>query len=113
MTIVTGLGSWPGVDVVEAVDQTREAFPVSPFLPELPARGLGSDMVGRTLGLIEDLAFEPSVTGWATAAHTSRAQRAARAAARDDLDIAADLFQDHAGPFHVTLAGPWTLAALV
>jgi len=113
---VTGLGSWPGKDLAEAIDQVREAFPEEPFLPELPARGLGADMVGRSLGLIGQaagFACEPTATGWATSSYRSRAQRAAWATLRDDLDIAADSLQDWAGPCHLSLAGPWTLAAVV
>jgi hypothetical protein len=113
MTSATGLGSWPGTDPAAAADQVMEAFPQSPFLPELPARGQGADMVGRALGLIEGLGFEPTATGWATTANRGRAQRRAAALARDDLDIAAERLQDHRGDFHLSLAGPWTLAALV
>lgn len=96
-----------------AADQVMEAFPRSPFLPELPARGLGADMVGRALGLIEGLGFEPTTTGWASTAARGRAQRRAAALARDDLDIVAERLQGHRGDFHLSLAGPWTLAAVV
>jgi len=111
--MTTGLGSWPGTDIATAVDQVGEVFPASPFLPELPARGQGADLVGRTLGLVAELGFEPTAVGWATSAHRSRAQRRAWALLRDDLDIAAETLGDWSGPFHVTVAGPWTLAALV
>jgi len=116
MTGFTGLGSWPGTDIAAAAGQVAEAFPDAPFLPELPARGPEAAMVGRALGLIGEcagLGFEPAVTGWATAAHRSRSQRLAWATVRDDLDLTAALLAGWAGPFHVAVTGPWTLAALV
>ncbi|MDR0989945.1 MAG: hypothetical protein LBL92_01045, partial [Propionibacteriaceae bacterium] len=113
MVVTTGLGSWPGTDPTTAIDQVMTVFPNSPFLPELPARGLGADMVGRTLGLITDLGYEPTATGWTATSHPSQAQRAAAARLRDDCDQVAEYLEPYQGPFHVSLTGPWTLAAVV
>jgi hypothetical protein len=96
-----------------AVDQVVQAFPDFPFLPELPARGPGTDMVARALGLIDQLAFEDGPFGWRTAAHPSREQRRARARLGDDLELAAERLEGRSGDWHVSLTGPWTLSALV
>ena len=42
----------------EAVATVLGELPDLPFLPELPARGLGADMIGRTAALLVDLAVE-------------------------------------------------------
>ena len=49
---VTGMGSWPGTSAREAVRAVRDLLGDGvPHVPELPARGPGADMVGRTVGL--------------------------------------------------------------
>ena len=40
-----------------------EALPEVLPLPELPDRGVGSDMVGRALGLIDGLGFDLQPAG--------------------------------------------------
>jgi len=60
----TGVGSLPGTDPVEAAAAVVGELPLLPHLPELPARGVGADMIGRTVGLLVDLAAEVVPTGW-------------------------------------------------
>lgn len=50
----TAAGDWPGTDPLEADRAVRGEFGGAniPFLPALPARGPGSDDVGRTLGML-------------------------------------------------------------
>ena len=48
---VTGVGSMPGTDPVEAARIVAGELDV-PHLAELPARGPGADMLGRTLALV-------------------------------------------------------------
>ena len=60
MISVTGIGSWPGSDVREATVTTRDLLLDAdglglPYLPETPARGPGSDLLGRAAGLLVDL----------------------------------------------------------
>ena len=55
----TGVGSLPGTDVGEAAATVVGELPLLlPHLPELPARGVGADMIGRTAALLVDLAVE-------------------------------------------------------
>ena len=49
--LVTGIGSMPGTDSAEATRIVAGEFDV-PHLVELPARGPGGDMIGRTLALV-------------------------------------------------------------
>ncbi|MEV4195577.1 hypothetical protein AB0J65_29930, partial [Streptomyces toxytricini] len=51
----TGVGSLPGGDAREAAKTATGSFEDFPYLPELPARGPGADMIGRSLGLLVDL----------------------------------------------------------
>jgi hypothetical protein len=99
--------------MADAVGQVSEAFAGFPFLPELPNRGIGTDMIGRTLSLVDQLGFELTSTGWASTSHPSRDQRRAAARLRDDVDLAAEAEDGYTGPFHVSVAGPWTLSAVV
>ena len=39
-------------------------LPSLPYLPELPARGVGADLVGRTAALLVDLPVEVQPSGW-------------------------------------------------
>ncbi len=108
----SGIGSWPGTDIDEAVRQVFDLVSV-PYLPELPARGPGSDMVGRTLGLLEGLACELSPTGWRVAHRSGADQRRARARLRDDLDVLEERASGTLGSVKVAMCGWWTLAASV
>ena len=49
MTRATGIGSWPGLDPGAALGAIRHllADDQLPYLPELPARGPGADLIGR------------------------------------------------------------------
>ena len=53
----TGVGSWPGTSVREAVRTVRDLLLAGdgeglPHLPETPARGPGADIIGRAAGLL-------------------------------------------------------------
>src|SRR2546423_14458659 len=59
----TALGPLPGADPLEAARIVLSELPL-PFLPELPARGVGADPVGRTAGLLADLHVEVATGVW-------------------------------------------------
>jgi len=50
----TAIGSLPGTDPLEAARTVAGELPELPYLPELPARGVGADMIGRTAALLVD-----------------------------------------------------------
>jgi methionine synthase II (cobalamin-independent) len=109
----TGVGSWPGTDVGEALRVVRGELPDLPHLPELPDRGPGADLVGRAAARLVDLPVDLQPAGWRLVDRPGRDQARADAFWREDLDRLAHAFDGYAGPLKVQLAGPWTLAASV
>lgn len=115
MTNASGIGSWPGTSIREALDQVRELLDPDqgnlPYLPELPARGPGGDMVGRTTDLLVELPVDLQPAGWRLTDHPGRDSRRTAAYWREDLDQLAEVYDGYAGPLKVAVCGPWTLAA--
>ncbi len=54
----TGAGSLPGTDPREAIRLIFDELPDLPHLAELPGRGIGADLIGRTAALLVDLPVE-------------------------------------------------------
>jgi len=107
----TGIGSLPGTDIAEALRTVFGELPDLPYLPELPDRGAGADLVGRSAGLLVDLPVDLWAGRWRTAARPGRdARRTADLWARD-LDALATVADGYAGAVKLQCAGPWTLAA--
>ncbi|MFI6566700.1 methionine synthase [Streptomyces sp. NPDC050534] len=107
----TGIGSMPGGDAREAAKTVTGTFEDFPFLPELPARGPGADMMGRTAGLLVDLYARVEPSGWRIGDRPGRDTRRARSWLGEDLDALEEFTQDYEGPLKVQAVGPWTLAA--
>lgn len=107
----TGVGSLPGTDPAEAVRLVLGELPGLPHLPELPGRGAGADMIGRTAALLVDLAVDLTPAGWRLVPRSGVDQRRAEEFLARDLDALHDLADGYAGPFKVQAAGPFTLAA--
>jgi methionine synthase II (cobalamin-independent) len=107
----TGLGSLPGTDTAEAARLILGELPDLPYLPELPDRGAGADLLGRSATFLSDLAVEIQPSGWRITAHPGRDLRRARDLLARDLDAVEELAAGHTGAFKVQVAGPWTLAA--
>ncbi len=107
----SGVGSLPGTDPAEALRLVLGELPDFAHLPELPARGAGADLVGRTSALLVDLAVDLTPAGWRLVPRAGIDQRRAREFLERDLDALTDVADDYAGPLKVQAAGPWTLAA--
>jgi Cobalamin-independent synthase, Catalytic domain len=107
----TGVGSMPGGDAREAARTATGALETLPFLPELPARGPGADMIGRTLGMLVELYARVEPSGWRFEDRPGRDTRRARAWLGEDLDALEEFTQGHHGLLKVQAVGPWTLAA--
>ena len=107
----TGIGSMPGTDPAEAMRVVAGELPDFPFLPELPDRGPGADVVGRTAGLLIDIPVEVTPRGWRLAERAGRDLARARSMLSSDLDILAELLDGFSGLVKIQLCGPWTLAA--
>jgi methionine synthase II (cobalamin-independent) len=100
----------PGSDPAEAARIVTGELTV-PYLPELPARGPGADMIGRTAALLPELPVETTPGGWRLAARPGRDLRRARSMLSSDLDALEEAAAGVAGPVKVQACGPWTLAA--
>ncbi|AEW96680.1 MULTISPECIES: methionine synthase [Streptomycetaceae] len=107
----TGVGSLPGEDAREAARVAVGEVPALPFLPELPARGPGADMIGRTLGMLVELYARVEPSGWRFGDRPGRDTRRARSYLGEDLDALEEFTQGYAGPLKIQAVGPWTLAA--
>ncbi|MDK8241536.1 methionine synthase [Corynebacterium sp. HMSC067D03] len=106
-TTAFGLGPLPGTDLAQAADVVLSESPL-PHIPQLPDRGVGSDLIGRTAALLE-IPIAPGPRGWRVAARKrADADRMAR-----DLDHLEELWHGKVDTVKVQLAGPFTLAAEV
>jgi methionine synthase II (cobalamin-independent) len=84
-----------------------------PYLPELPARGPGADMIGRGAGLLADLEVDLQPMGWRFVDRPGRDAHRTSALLREDLDELAEAFDGYEGDLKVQIAGPWTLASSI
>lgn len=113
MIRTTGLGSLPGTDLAAAQRMVLGEGVDLPWLVELPARGGGSQLVGRAGALLDGVALDLQPAGWRLADRPDGDARRAAADWRRDLDVLEEVAQGYTGPLKVQVAGPWTLAALV
>lgn len=111
--LATGVGSMPGTDARETARTVAESLEILPHLPELPARGPGADMIGRSLGLLVELYARVEPSGWRFGDRPGRDTRRASAWLGEDLDALEEFAQGYTGPLKIQAAGPWTLAASV
>ena len=108
----TGIGSLPGTDPMAAARTVVTELPDFPHLAELPARGPGADMIGRTAGFLVDIAVETTPRGWRLSSdRPGKDLRRARSMLSQDLDALEEVLDGYAGLLKVQVAGPWTLAA--
>ncbi|GAA1410956.1 methionine synthase [Kitasatospora putterlickiae] len=109
----TGVGSLPGTDAREAARTSTGVLEHLPFLPELPARGPGADMIGRSAGLLVELFAQTEPSGWRFTDRPGRDTRRAHSWLGEDLDALEEFTQGYQGALKVQAVGPWTLAASV
>lgn len=116
--VTTGIGSWPGTDPREAAATVLGELPDLAHLVELPARGVGADMIGRMSALLVDMRLDTSTRGYRLAARPGAVSRRARDLLRADLDALEEVWETtgSAGTGRVLklqAAGPLTLAAQI
>lgn len=109
----TGIGSWPGTAMADAVQIAFAECPELPYLPELPARGAYAQLVGRSTALLSGMGVDLQPAGWRLTDGSSREHRLAKATLRSDLDLLEEFAQGYVGPLKISVAGPWTLAAMM
>lgn len=113
----TGIGSWPGTTARQAAEVVVGELHGLSHLVELPARGIGADMIGRTGALLVDIGIDTVPRGYRIAAgRRSSALRRAVSLLGEDIDALEEAWE-RAGlrgsgrAVKVQSAGPITLAA--
>jgi len=101
----------PGTNPAEAMRVIAGELPAFPYLAELPGRGPGADLTGRTAALLIDMPVEVTPRGWRLAERPGRDLARARSMLASDLDVLEEVLQGFQGPVKIQLCGPWTLAA--
>src|SRR2546430_11058098 len=101
----------PGTNPAEAMRVVAGELPDFPHLPELPDRGPGADLTGRTAALLIEIPVEVTPRGWRLAERPGRDLARARTMLSSDLDVMEEVLDGFRGALKVQLCGPWTLAA--
>jgi hypothetical protein len=109
----TGVGSIPGTDPITAMRLIFDELPDLPHLAELPDRGLGADMTGRTAAILVDLPADATPRGWRFADRPGRDLRRAQSLLARDLDGLEEVADGYRGALKIQICGPWTMAATI
>jgi hypothetical protein len=109
----TGVGSLPGMDPVEAQRLVFGELPDLPHLAELPDRGPGAELTGRTAAMLVGLPVELTSTGWRFTGRPGRDLRRAHGFLSADLDALEEVADGYGGSLKIQVCGPWTLAATI
>jgi len=109
----TGVGSLPYDDRDEAARLVAGELPEFAHVPELPVRGAGADMVGRTAALLVDMPVDLQPAGWRLVDRPGADVRRARSMLDADLDALEIALHGYQGPLKIQAAGPFTLAAAI
>jgi len=101
----------PGEDIAETTKLVAGVLDDLLFIPELPDRGPAAGMIGRTLGLVTDLAIDLQPAGWRLASGDGADHRRAATLLAHDLDVVEEELQGYEGALKQQITGPLTLAA--
>lgn len=115
----SGTGSWPGVSPRQAAEVVvGELADALTHLVELPARGVGADLIGRAGALLIDVAIDTVPRGYRIVTRPGAVTRRAASLLDEDIDALEEAWEQ-AGlggggrPVKVQAPGPITLAAEV
>ncbi|OBJ55591.1 methionine synthase [Mycobacterium sp. 1423905.2] len=115
----TGIGSWPGVAARQAAEVVvGELAGAMAHLVELPARGVGADLLGRAGALLVDVAIDTVPRGYRIVGRPGAVTRRAVSLLDEDMDALEEAWET-AGlrgsgrVVKVQAPGPVTLAAEV
>ncbi|MCB0924223.1 MAG: methionine synthase [Mycobacterium sp.] len=114
----TGIGSWPGRSVRAAAEIIVGELHRLPYLPELPDRGIGADMIGRAGALLVDIAIDTVPRGYRLVARPGAVNRRSVSLLGEDLDALEEAWVTAGGTqsgrsVKVQCPGPVTLAAML
>lgn len=112
----TGIGSWPGTSPRRAAEVIVGELHSLPYLPELPARGVGADLIGRAGALLVDIAIDTVPRGYRIAARPGAVTRRAASLLGEDVDAFEEAWEKAGGArpgctVKLQAPGPVTLAA--
>ncbi|MET0473700.1 MAG: methionine synthase [Mycobacterium sp.] len=112
----TGIGSWPGSAARPAAEVVVGELHQLTHLVELPARGVGADLIGRAAALLVDIGIDTVPRGYRVAPGRSSVVRRATSLLDEDVDALEEAWE-RAGlrggtrVVKVQAPGPITLAA--
>jgi methionine synthase II (cobalamin-independent) len=112
----TGIGSWPGTTARAAAEVVVGELHALTHLVELPARGVGADLIGRAGALLIGIGIDTVPRGYRVAPGRSSAMRRAVSLLDEDVDALEEAWE-RAGlrggtrTVKVQAPGPITLAA--
>lgn len=112
----SGIGSWPGTAPRLAAEVIVGELHRLPYLAELPARGIGADMIGRSGALLVDIAVDLGPRAYRIAARPGSVTRRAVSLLGEDVDALEEAWEKTGGArpgrtAKVQAPGPITLAA--
>ncbi|OBK09749.1 methionine synthase [Mycobacterium sp. 1245852.3] len=113
----SGVGSWPGRAAREAAEVVvGELAGALAHIVELPARGVGADMLGRAGALLVDVAIDTVPRGYRLAARPGAVTRRAISLLDEDMDALEEAWEaaglrNDGRVVKVQAPGPITLAA--
>lgn len=114
---VTGIGSWPGTAPRRAAEIVVGELHHLPYLPELPARGVGADLIGRAGALLVDIPIDTVPRGYRIAARPGAVTRRSASLLDEDVDALEEAWEKSGSQpgrtVKVQAPGPVTLAALL
>ena len=113
----SGTGSWPGTAARPAAEVVvGELGAAMAHIVELPARGVGADVVGRAGALLIDVAIDTVPRGYRVAARPGAVTRRAVSLLDEDIDALEEAWETaglrgNGRPVKIQAPGPITLAA--
>src|SRR5580698_1983444 len=93
----SGIGALPGTSARDAAGMVLHELTHLPYLPELPERGPGADLVGRAFGVLTEMYASVAPSGWRFADHPGRDRRRAVSFLDADRDAREERGQEYAG----------------
>lgn len=112
----TGLGQWPGEDMVDAITRVRGELgdPHLSYLPELSHRGFQATTLARTIATFDGIEADGTASGWRINSGFSQESQWARNTFASDINALADVVgKESAKPrqLKIQFVGPLTLSA--
>ncbi|MGL4304849.1 MAG: methionine synthase [Mycobacteriaceae bacterium] len=114
----TGIGSWPGTDAREATKTVIGELPDLAHLVELPARGVGADLIGRAAAILVDIYLDTAPRGYRIVGRPGVVTARAKSFLAQDIDYLEEAWEraglkDSGRSLKVQSPGPFSFAAEV